>query len=125
MEPLETLYYAIGELAFVVAHADGSVQNEERKKFHEIVTEELSTSKKSNIDVSDIVFKLMDKKEKVDEETTYNWAIQSIKSYSHYLSPELKAKFIRILEKIAEAYPPVTPEENKIISRFKSDIAPI
>ena len=124
MLPLENLYYAIGELAYAVARADGKVQNEERNRFHDIMITELGR-KHSEIDISEIIFKLIDKRNSTDSETTYHWAMNEIRMNSHYMSPELKTKFIRVMERIAEAYPPVTPEEEKIISRFKTDIVPI
>ena len=42
MNSTENLHYAIGELAYAVACADGIVQKEERQKFHDIVLAELS-----------------------------------------------------------------------------------
>jgi uncharacterized tellurite resistance protein B-like protein len=124
MTPLENLYYAIGELAYSIARVDGKVQNEERERFHDIVVTELGR-KNSNIDVSDIIFQLIDKKSHADSETTYNWALNEIRLNGHYLSPELKTKFIKVLNRIAEAYPPVTPEEEALIERFRRDIMPI
>ena len=64
-------------------------------------------------------------KDKTDSVSSYNWAINEIKMNSHYLSPELKGKFISVMEKIANAYPPVTMEEKDILKKFKKDIAPI
>ncbi len=123
MNSVENLHYAIGELAYAVARADGKVQQEERKIFHDIVTEELQ-DKNYNFDVSDIIFHLMDK-DKYDSKTTYEWAMRQIKMNSHYLSPELKEKFIRVMERIAEAFPPVNEAEVNLIEAFKEDIAPI
>ncbi|MES2590746.1 MAG: hypothetical protein V4608_02590 [Bacteroidota bacterium] len=123
MTSLESLHYAIGELAYAVAKVDGQVQKEEREKFHDIVASELR-GKSGNFDISEIVFHIMDK-DKMDTETTYNWAIKEIKLNSHYLSPKLKQSFINIIEKVAEAFPPVTPEERNILTRFKKDIEPL
>ncbi len=120
MTPLENLHLAIGEIAYAVAKIDGKVQNEERQKFHNIVAAELRT-KDYDFQISDIIFQIIDK-DKMDAETTYDWAMKEIKLNSHYLSPELKLTFLRIMEKIAKAYPPVTPEEKKFIERFKKDI---
>ena len=39
----------------------------------------------------------------MDSETTYNWAMKEIRTNSHYLSPEMKETFIRVMEKIAKA----------------------
>ncbi len=123
MTPFENLHYAIGEIAYAVAKIDGKVQNEERQKFHNIVAAELRI-KDYDFEVSDIIFQIIDK-DKMDAETTYNWAINEIKLNSQYLSPELKATSLRILEKIAKAFPPITPEEKCIIARFKMDIEKI
>ena len=123
MTSLETLHYAIGELAYAVANADGKVQKEERNKFHAIVEAELRC-KDYAFDVSDIIFQIMDK-DKADTETSYKWAMDQIKLNSHYLSPDLKKTFIRVIEKIANAFPPVTKGEQNLIDRFKKDIAPI
>lgn len=121
--PIQNLHYAIGELAYAVAHADGRVQKEERKKFHDIVEAELRC-KDYDFDLSDIIFKIMDK-DQHDSATVYNWAMHEIKTNSHYLSPELKQTFIKVMEKVAKAYPPVTDNERAIIDRFKKDIEPI
>lgn len=123
MTPLENLHYAIGELAYAVACADGKVQKEEQKKFHDIVDAELRC-KDYDFDVSDIIFRIMGK-DKTDSETTYKWAMDQIKLNSHYLSPKLKETFIKVMEKVAKAYLPVTTREQTIIDRFKKDIAGI
>ena len=123
MTPLENLHYAIGELAYAIANADGKVQQEERKKFHSIVEAELRC-KDYAFDISDIIFKIIDK-DKTDSETIYKWAMAQIKLNSHYLSPKLKEIFVRVMEKVAKAYPPVTPSEKNLIDRFRKDIAGI
>ena len=120
MNPIENLHYAIGQLAFAVAFTDGKIQKQESENFHKIVAEELS-NKSYDFDVSDIIFQVMEK-DKMDSNTVYDWAIKEIKTNSHYLSPELKEKFIVVMEKIAGAFPPVTNEESDIINRFKRDI---
>ena len=117
------LHYAIGELAYAVAHADGKVQKEERKKFHDIVEAELRC-KDFDFDVSDIIFQILDR-DKHDSATVYNWAMHEIRTNGHYLSPELKQTFIKVMEKVAKAYPPVTESESKIIEQFKKDIETI
>ena len=123
MSPIENLHYAIGQLACAVAFADGKIQKEEWKKFHDIVVEELK-DKNYGFDVSDIVFQIMEK-DRMDTNTLYDWAIKEIQTNSHYLSPELKLKFISVIEKVASAYPPVTYSESAIITKFKKDIETI
>jgi uncharacterized tellurite resistance protein B-like protein len=124
MTPLENLHLAIGELAYAMACVDGAIQKEERKKFHNIVAAELRC-KDYDFDVSDIVFQVLEKDKYADTEIAYEWAMNQIKLNSHYLSPQLKVTFIRVLEKVAKAYPPVTQKEQGLVERFKKDIAPI
>lgn len=124
MTPLENLHYAIGELAIAIARADGQIQKEERDQFHELVESELR-NKDYAFDISDIIFKVMDKQKVSSTIDAYNSAMKEIKTNSHYLSPELKATFVRVLEKVANAYKPVTLNERLLIEKFKEDIEPI
>jgi len=123
MTPTENLHYAIGEMAYAIARADGAVQKEERQKFHDIVEAELRM-KDQGFNISDIIFKIMDK-DKTSTEDAYNRAMGQIRVNSHYLSPQLKETFIKVIEKVAKAYAPVTVDETDIIEKFKKDIAPL
>jgi uncharacterized tellurite resistance protein B-like protein len=124
MTPLENLHIAIGELAFAVARADGAVQPEELKKFNAIVAAELRC-KHYDFEISDIIFQVLQRDEFIDTATTYSWAMKEIRLNSHYLSPGLKQTFIKVIEKVAKAFPPVTVEEMDIVEKFKNDIAPL
>jgi uncharacterized tellurite resistance protein B-like protein len=123
MTPTENLHYAIGELAYAVAKADGETQKEERQRFHDIVEAELRCADYA-FDVSDIIFQVMDK-DKNSTKDAYNRAMKEIHANSHYLSPKLKETFIKVIEKVAKAYMPVTGDEMQLIEKFKKDIAPI
>jgi uncharacterized tellurite resistance protein B-like protein len=123
MTPLQSLHFAIGELAYAIARADGKVQQEERQAFHNIVSEEL---KKNNyaFDISSIIFQIMDR-DKAKLPDSYHFALKQIKLNSHYLSPQLKKTFARVIEKVAAAYPPVTAAERELINQFEKDIEPL
>jgi uncharacterized tellurite resistance protein B-like protein len=123
MTPTENLHYAIGEIAYAIARADGKVQKEERIKFQNIVEAELRC-KDCDFDVSSIIFHVLNK-DKTSTKYAYDWGIKQIKANSHYLSPILKATFINVIEKIAKAFSPVTVDEMKLIERFKKDIEPL
>jgi len=123
MSPTQNLYYAVGQIAFAVATSDGEMQKEEREKFQSIVSAELSKGK-YNFDISSIIFKILEK-EQMPAEDTYQWAMHQIRLNSHYLSPEMKALFISVINEIALAFPPVTHEEGELIARFKHEIAPL
>lgn len=123
MTPIENLHYAIGELAYAIAMADGKIQKAESEKFQSIVAAELRC-KDYNFDISDIIFRLM-KKDKIDAETTYKWAMKEIRTNSHYLSPQMKETFIKVMKKVAEAFAPVSPKEQVILDNFFTEIAGI
>lgn len=123
MDSIQNLHYAIGQIAYAIANADGKIQKEEQKKFQDMVAAELRC-KDYDFDISDIIFQIM-QKDHTPTEDAYNWAIKQIKTNSHYLSPQLKNTFIKVIEKIAQAYPPVTDEEKNLIEQFKADIAPL
>jgi uncharacterized tellurite resistance protein B-like protein len=124
MNPIENIHYAIGEIAFVIASADGKIQKEERQLFHDIVAAEID-KKDGDFDISDIIFQILDRDNLLDAESNYNAAINVLKINSHYLSPQLKATAISIAEKIAKAFPPVTDSEYKFLTRLKQDITPL
>lgn len=123
MTPIQNLHYAIGELAYAVASADGKVQKEERKKFHDIVESELHKNN-SEFDISGIIFQIMEK-DRPGSRETYKWAMDEIRLNSHYLSPQMKQTFIRIMEQIAVAFPPVTRTEKNLLEKFRKEIADI
>lgn len=120
MNPVQNLYYAIGELAYAIAVSDGVIQQKEREKFYTIVDAELRC-KKYDFDIAKIIFQIMSK-DKINSEDSYNRAMQQIRLNSHYLSPELKKTFIDVIEKVARAFKPVTLEEFEMIVRFKNEI---
>ncbi len=124
MTPLQNLHSAIGELAYAIARADGDIQQEERKKFHDIVAAELRC-KDYDFDISDIIFQILDRDKYIDAQTSYDWAMKEIRINSHYLSPQLKETFFKVLEKVAKAYPPVTHEEMSLLDKFKKDVEPL
>ncbi|HLP12369.1 MAG TPA: hypothetical protein VK177_10595 [Flavobacteriales bacterium] len=121
MSPLENLHYALGQLAYAVACADGVVQKEERHRFQDLVAAELRC-KEYGFEIADIIFKIRDKDKTNDVKTTYDIAMKEIRLNSDYLSPELKRTFIRTMEKVARAYLPITHEEWSIIEKFKTEI---
>jgi uncharacterized tellurite resistance protein B-like protein len=124
MTPIENLHMAIGELAYAIARADGAIQKEEREEFHKMMMEGIRSGD-GDLDISDIIFQVMEKDKFTNTETAYDWAMHQIRMNSHYMSPELKETFINVIQKIAEAYAPVTTEEKKLIDRFKKDIEPL
>lgn len=123
MTPVQNLFYAIGELAYAMACADGRIQKEERKLFQSIVEAELRMHD-YNIDISDIIFRILDK-DHAPLGDAYENALREIRLNSQYLSPQLKTLFMRIMDKVARSNRDITPGEQKLLERFKNDISSI
>jgi hypothetical protein len=123
MGPVESIFYAIGEIVFAVAAADGKVQLEEKKQLEKIVAEELKNHH-YDYDVSHIIFQILDRQHRTPVES-YEWGMKEIRLYSHYLSPALKAVCLNMMEKVAAAFPGGDKEENEVLKKFKEDIAPL
>jgi hypothetical protein len=121
MTPSQNLYYALGELAYAIAKSDGAIQEEEKKILHEIVSSEIN-DENIDFDYSEIIFTIMSK-DRTDAETSYAWAMSEIKNNRHYFNDRYKDKFIQILTRVAEAFPPVTSQESTYIERFRKDVS--
>lgn len=123
MTPRENLYYAMGEIAYAVAMADGRIQNDEIKKLHTILESELKPQQEG-VDIAEIIFQVL-KKDLRDVESVYDSAMHQIKLNSQYLSPEMKLNFLHVAEKVAKAFPPALRAEKKLITRFRHDISEV
>jgi len=120
MNALQKIYYALGELAYVVAESDGKIQNSEVNKLHELVVNQI---KKHNVsfEYSDIIFSVLNE-EKANVDLIYNLAIDELKSVSNYLTPEIKEQIISVLTKIGESYHHVTLRQKEIIGKVELEL---
>jgi uncharacterized tellurite resistance protein B-like protein len=112
MDNIEALYYALGEMCYAIAKATGRLTESEKERLHQILQEEFKVSG-GLIDPTEIIFHLL-KKEDMDSQTAYNWAIHEVKLNSQYFSESLKAHFIHVIERVMAAFPSITEEEQKL-----------
>lgn len=119
--PISNLYYALGEACYAIAISDGNVQLEEKNKLSSILSKEFANSEGQDIDETSIIFQILNK-EKVSAETAMAWAINEIKTNSHYLSTDLKCHFISTIIKVADSFAPITKEEKKLLLTFISEV---
>jgi len=119
MDAKQHLYYALGSLAYAVAKSDGKVQLEEREKLAEIV--ERGIEHNLDFNYTDIIFQLL-QKEKMGFNEVYKWAMHSFELGKYHFTDEMKTSFIKVIEEVAAAFPPTSPEEAELISRFANDL---
>lgn len=119
MNSKQHLYYALGILAYSIALADGKVQREELQELEAIVNED--SGHQFDVGYADIIFRLLNS-QKHGEHKVYDWAMSEFENGRHHLTGEMIEKFTRVINRVAEAYPPTTQEEEDIIQRFKVEI---
>ena len=120
MNGIEKIYYALGELAYVVASSDGEVQIEEVNALHDLLVDELKKNN-SSFEYSDIIFNVLND-EKLNPDLTYDLAVQELKDASNYLTDDLKKEIIYVLTKVAEAYNSFDENEYKVLDKIKVEI---
>jgi len=114
------LYRAIAELSYIIAKADHKFMKEEVEIFKKTVKEELGQAgwlAESRFDIiNDAIHPHIDQ--------AYNHVMFTIKQNRHALSNEMVQKFINVITKVAEVAD-IVEEEQRIIDKFKEDIAKI
>jgi hypothetical protein len=120
MTPRQHLCYALGELAYAVAKIDGLVVKEERQKLHDIISKELSPID-FNYEIAKIIFETVDKQNK-SAESVFTDAVDTIRSYSDSFDQQLRLVFLRTLEKMERAEPPVNNTQKQLLQKFRQEI---
>jgi tellurite resistance protein len=112
------IYRGIAEMAYVIARADKGLSAEERIAFYKIIKQELAFDSWS----AESRFELLDEVLQPTIEKAYNEAIHDFRKYKAFLTEELKATSIRVLQKVAESCGGFSEKEALILDRFKQDL---
>ena len=120
MNGTERLYYALGELAYAVAQADGNIQQSEKQALHDMVVKETGKDH-HGFDVSEIIFGIL-QKDAPNLEKVYGWALREMELYRQHLTDEMRITFVTTLERVARAFDAVSVEERKLLDRFQRDL---
>lgn len=111
------LYRAVATLAYIIACADGVLQDEERNAFAKIVSDELDEQEQ---------WSALSRFEILEEglpsiEQAYKSALFEISQSKNIFTQEMRSKFIHVLERVADAYKGTDSHEDLILERFKKD----
>ena len=120
LEGKELIYYALGEMAYAVAKADGKVQVEERDKIHRIVMEE-TAHHNLDFDLAEIIFHILNKDD-TDTKTSYDWAMAEFERHKQHLTKDLAIDFVAVVEKVALAFDSYTNKEKELVERFRKEL---
>lgn len=112
MTDTEKLYETLGELLYVVAKADGTIQDKERSSLENLLKGHKSASEiKWSFDYEET------KQNSVED--TYAKVI----AVCHRIGPSpIYNEFIEAMDILAKAYNGIENEESKIINSFSSDL---
>lgn len=119
MTATEHLYYGLGQIIYCLSFSDGKIQEEEKRKLESIVGEIAGDNTSSVIQVTSIIFQLLEKEQVFTADEILKDGIKNMKLGDQHLSTDLKELFLNILLEIAEAFPPSTDSELKVIETYK------
>ena len=114
------IYYALAQLCYSAAKANKNLTEREKIMLHDIFTSELK-QEDLEVDFSEIISNIMEKEEK-NFETTYNWALHLINLQGTQLNGAFKPRFIEIIRKVLNAFPPAELDSEEILRRLESDL---
>ena len=117
IEKLE-LYRSIAEMAYVMAKVDKGLSSEERIAFYKVIEEELEYDAWA----AQSRFELLDEVVEPDIDKAYNEAMFDFKKYKKHLTPEIKEKAYRVVQRVAEACNGFNEKEAFILDRIRRDL---
>lgn len=113
------LIEALAAMAYSIAKADGDIQNSEKRRFKNIIRQEF----KEDSWVAEQRFELLDSAITPSLESAYQTALKEIKTYNDLFDQEMSSQFLRVIEKIADAFGGTDEEEEQLIEKMKVDFA--
>ncbi|TND08942.1 MAG: hypothetical protein FD123_1796 [Bacteroidetes bacterium] len=119
MNQTEGLYYALGEMLYAIAAADGKIQAAEKEKLKQLIGNEPGNGAGN---YTDIIFQVLER-DHLSLETAAEWSIRELRLNSQYLTPQMKLAFCKAVEQVAAAFPPVTGKEKKLVDTFCDELA--
>ncbi len=110
--PIQDLYIGLGSVVYALASVDGQLQAEERETLKQLLEQE---------PYGEIALYTLDWKKRDGEkaEAAYQSGCQRILENKMAFSPQMKAHFLDILRRVAEANEGISREESVVLHRFR------
>jgi hypothetical protein len=112
------IYRGIAELAYVMAKVDRGLSSEERIAFYKVINEELQYDAWA----AQSRFELLDEIIDPNIDKAYNEAMHDFRKYKKHVTPEIKEKALRVIQKVADACNGFNEKEAFIMDRIKKDL---
>ena len=120
-EEKQQLFYALVLLALAIANTNKDLKQRDKDVLCKILITEMERSYPQS-NYSDIIYHGL-KKERRDFNTTYNWAIHSMRLLSQSFSADMKLHFVDVIRKVVDSFPPPEYDKHEIVDQFKFDLA--
>lgn len=125
----KSYFTALGQLAYAVAMADGTVQTEERARiFHFVISQlvELEEETRNGSQALEAFYLEKEfhrlKDENASMEIAYDMFIDFLKENRNDFDEDRKKTCVEVMEKVAGAYNGIEEPERKLIDKIKSRI---
>jgi uncharacterized tellurite resistance protein B-like protein len=113
--PVQDLYIGLGSLAYALAKSDGELSQTESDTLDSI----LQTDEYSQIALYSFRLK---KAYNTPLEEAYQFAFRRFAANQADLTPELKERYLKILQQLAQACRGISPEEHALLKRIRKDL---
>jgi hypothetical protein len=115
----DNLRYATCLLACAIAGIDGRIQDEEKHQLQTIINQELVLNSKS-FRYAGILANLIQHGQTL--RPNHEWALGELKRNEKVITPQFKEQIVKLMQRVAETFPPVTPEESVLAQKIKQEI---
>jgi len=118
----KNIHVAMGSLAYAIAMADGSVQEQEKDTIKKLAQKEFELSDEDNEWITKVFNQL--EEEKVSLDDAYNYAIDTLEAnrFDYDFDEIMKKKCVNFMQKVAEAFDETSNDERSVLTRFLVDI---
>lgn len=117
MEIHENMYYGVGKVALAIAKADGEITTKEIVALKEKL-KETEAAVGVDLELINITFEYFKKYEKATAKDLLEEGIHNFHLGDDHLTPKLAKGFKHLLITIAAAQPPITVEEDMVLTKF-------
>jgi uncharacterized tellurite resistance protein B-like protein len=118
----QNIHIAMGSLAYAIAKADGTIQQEEKDTIKRLAMEEFEVTDMDTEWIEKMFVKLERDNITIDE--AYNYAMDTLEAnrYEYDFDLLMKNKCINFMSRIADSFADTSVAEHAIIQKFNKDV---
>lgn len=118
----QNIFKAMGSLAYAMAIADGTIQEEEKETIRRLALQEFELSDIDNAWITTMFDELQERDISLDEAYEYALDVLEANRYSFEFDEPMKRKCLKFIERTAEAFNGMDYSERAVMARLKNDL---